>query len=400
MHDTPEHAEEPLDTRAVPPIQQFVEPRIGLEPETFEGELANTSPTSASVVATRPQPLVPNRDQRSAEPLHERSGVRRRRIFGLPPLPIPRYVLITVASVGFLLLYSTMRESSVSEPSATVSGDPTPQYVPAQARTSEVEGTPTVVEAAPSSPPAPLLPSPLEAPRATAVDGAEDQPIQTGEADTRSSEDALPVAPASEPRVPEVSPSNPQVAQRRSDTEPIALPKTNDDSPNTAVATKPDGNIAGLPPIEPVVRPSVERRSTPPRLDRPSASAVAAQQRRNTETTRARNAELALNALSSADLALAQGRLTTPPEANAYTLYNRVLALDPGSSEARRGLQSVRQGLINRALAQLAGGALDDARRSLQTAADAGADPMLVANLRSEVDYRQRMMNSRGTRNE
>jgi hypothetical protein len=79
----------------------------------------------------------------------------------------------------------------------------------------------------------------------------------------------------------------------------------------------------------------------------------------------------------------------SPPDANAYTLYNRVLALDPESAEAKRGLQSVRAGLINNTLASLAGNALDDARRSLKAAADAGADPMLVANLQGEIEYRQ-----------
>ena len=99
-------------------------------------------------------------------------------------------------------------------------------------------------------------------------------------------------------------------------------------------------------------------------------------------------------ALFAADQALAQGRLTTPPDANAYALYNRVLALDPESPEARNGLKSVREKLINRALAELAGNALDDARRSLETAAEVGADPLLVANLRDEVDYRQ-LINTR-----
>jgi hypothetical protein len=44
--------------------------------------------------------------------------------------------------------------------------------------------------------------------------------------------------------------------------------------------------------------------------------------------------------------------------------------------------------LINRALAQLAGGELDDARRTLQAAADAGVDLELIADLRNEVDSR------------
>ena len=104
--------------------------------------------------------------------------------------------------------------------------------------------------------------------------------------------------------------------------------------------------------------------------------------------------------LFAADQALAQGRLTTPAEANAYTLYNRVLAVNPESVEARTGLKSVRQGLINRALAQLASGALEDARMSLQAATDVGADPSLVAHLRDEVNYRQQVVNARAEQHE
>src|SRR5262249_37925306 len=39
-------------------------------------------------------------------------------------------------------------------------------------------------------------------------------------------------------------------------------------------------------------------------------------------------------ALAAANQALADGRLTSPPEENAYTLYNKVLAIDPGSAKA------------------------------------------------------------------
>lgn len=110
------------------------------------------------------------------------------------------------------------------------------------------------------------------------------------------------------------------------------------------------------------------------------------------KTTREKAAELdAQRALVAANQALADGRLTSPPEANAYTLYNRVLALDPRSAGAKRGLQSVRQGVVNRALAELATRRLEDARKSLKTAAEIGADPMLLAHLQSEVDYQQRL---------
>ncbi len=96
--------------------------------------------------------------------------------------------------------------------------------------------------------------------------------------------------------------------------------------------------------------------------------------------------------LAAARLARREGRLMAPVESSAYTLYNRVLERDPDSVEARTGLQAVRQGLINQALAQLAGNALNDARVTLQAAASAGANPMLVADLLGEVNARQRVV--------
>ena len=174
------------------------------------------------------------------------------------------------------------------------------------------------------------------------------------------------------------------------------------------------------PVIEPIELPRVERRSVPPVAQTPVQTAGAAEAVAGPETTGSQRdaalvaeleeiglmaqavaAELALRRdLLAADLALAQGRLTTPPEASAYTLYNRVLAADPGSPEATSGLQSVRQALINRALAELAGNDLDGARRTLQAAADAGANPLLITDLRGEVDYRQRLIDARSRRSE
>lgn len=104
--------------------------------------------------------------------------------------------------------------------------------------------------------------------------------------------------------------------------------------------------------------------------------------------------------LQAANLALAEGRLTMPPDSNAYRLYNRVLAVDPGSPEAMEGLQAVRQALINRALAQLAGDELEAARRTLQSAADTGADADLVTNLLAEVDYRESLVGGQARRSE
>jgi hypothetical protein len=160
---------------------------------------------------------------------------------------------------------------------------------------------------------------------------------------------------ASEPPPPsEQSRPEPQVTQTRP--APVAVP------PPVAVDRRPDPALVA-------------------ELERIGAAAS----RMTAEMARDRD-------LRAADLAFAQGHLTTPPDASAYLLYSRVLEVDPGSTEAARGLQSVRQGLINRAMAQIAGNTLDDARRSLQAAEEAGANPMLVADLLAEVDYRQRAM--------
>jgi len=177
-----------------------------------------------------------------------------------------------------------------------------------------------------------------------------------------------------------------------------------------APAAKAPERDAAAPAVETAAAPPVERPSTSKSAQVAGGKKAAAPVPKTTSTKpdatvtarrdsgAAQTQDLALarrRALSAADQALADGRLTSPPDASAYVLYNRVLALDPASPEARRGLQSVREKLINRAMAELAGNALDDARRSLQVAADVGADPALVTNLRTEVDYRQRLIDAR-----
>lgn len=246
-------------------------------------------------------------------------------------------VLIGLAGIGFAFLYSGFREGSAPEPSVTV-GPP--------AATQNVGAAPVPQTA------------PEQAPSAAA--GA------AGPGADASPEPPPVTAPTIEPVVlpPVERRSISQVARTAGAAESAANPETIPSKP----ASKPD----------PAVVAELE------------AVGVAA---------KAMAEELALRRdLHAAHLALLQGRLTTPPEASAYTLYNRVLAQDPGSPEALTGLQSVRQGLINRALAQLAGSELNDARRSLRAAADAGANPLLVADLRDEVDHRQRLMDARAGR--
>jgi hypothetical protein len=175
--------------------------------------------------------------------------------------------------------------------------------------------------------------------------------------------------------------------------EPVLLPP---------IERRPVPQVArAVEPFEPVAQP--EPQPTPQPTPEPSVSppdpALVAELEAIGRSARALAAELARRRdLLAADLALAQGRLVTPPESSAYTLYSRVLAQDPGSDRASRGLQAIRQGLINQVLAQLAGGDLDAARMSLQAAERVGANPQLVTDLGGEVDYRQRLIDAQAGR--
>ena len=202
--------------------------------------------------------------------------------------------------------------------------------------------------------------------------------------------------PGSPPAADALPPSEPAAATDQEPEQVVTLPRPEPELPAPAV----------LPPVERRSIPegaqtagAAEALADPARVDSQPDATLVAELEEIGLSAQALAAELTLRRdLLAAELAFAQGRLTTPPEASAYTLYNRVLALDPGSPQAMSGLQSVRQELINRVLAQLAGDDLDDARRTLQAAADAGANPQLIADLRGEVDYRQRLIDAEAGR--
>jgi hypothetical protein len=279
--------------------------------------------------------------------------------------------VMALSAISLALLYFGFRDDTAPSPDATVGGEPTPQVASPQAAAEVATSSEHALDdvlpstAVPSPPqPQPLPPRdeppsiepkvPAQVPTLTATAPS----IDAHEASPAVSEPEPAAVPA-DPVVPRVErPSVPVVAQTTVVGEPVSAAKTTN-------ASKVDTGAMRAPP-----------------------QSVAATRTQASEVARRR-------ALSAADRALEQGRLTTPPEANAYTLYNRVLALDPESQEARNGLKSVREKLINRALAELAGNALDDARRSLESAAEIGADPSLVANLQNEVAYRQQLINAR-----
>ena len=277
--------------------------------------------------------------------------------------------LIGLCGIGLVLLYVVFREDGAQLPPETVDATPAPQIAPVE--------VPSIVAANPA-PATDVVPSIALAPPTLLPD--RDEP-----------------PPSSEPELRE------QVVESPAEAPPAAV-------------TKP----VAKPIAKPIAKPTVQRRedrTSSPTVDKTAAAdeaapAPKASQRtatvaskppasRDTATADKQDVELARRrALFAADQALAQGRLMTPSESSAYTLYSRVLALDPGSPQANNGLQSVRQGLINRALAQLAANALDDARRSLREATDAGADSSLVTHLRDEVDFRQQQIDARVARDE
>lgn len=98
--------------------------------------------------------------------------------------------------------------------------------------------------------------------------------------------------------------------------------------------------------------------------------------------------------LLAAAEALQSDRLMPPAEPNAYTLYNKVLAVDPNSEAARRGLELVRTGLLDRARTLLAADDMAETLAHLEAAAQAGADPAKVAELRDQADYQQRLLDA------
>jgi len=100
----------------------------------------------------------------------------------------------------------------------------------------------------------------------------------------------------------------------------------------------------------------------------------------------------------AAELALAQGRLTQPPENSAYTLYKQLVASYPESAEARRGFQALGPALVNRAFAEVAAKRWSDAQVTLAAAAEVGASPNLVADLRRDVTYQQRLADAEAGR--
>ncbi len=98
--------------------------------------------------------------------------------------------------------------------------------------------------------------------------------------------------------------------------------------------------------------------------------------------------------LVAAAEALQADQLMPPAQPNAFTLYQQVLAAEPTSEAAKRGLELVRGGLLDRARALLAANDLKQTRARLDDAESAGASASEVRKLRDEADYRQKLVDA------
>jgi len=101
--------------------------------------------------------------------------------------------------------------------------------------------------------------------------------------------------------------------------------------------------------------------------------------------------------LAAAD-ALQSDRLMPPAQPNAFALYSRVLKVDPESAAAQRGLELVREGLLDRARTLLAADDMAQTMANLDAAEQAGANATAVAALREQAEYRQRLLDAEAGR--
>lgn len=99
--------------------------------------------------------------------------------------------------------------------------------------------------------------------------------------------------------------------------------------------------------------------------------------------------------LLAAAKALREDKLVAPKGENALELFRGVLAKDPSSEAATRGLDLVAQELISRAWTQIRGQDLSGATQAVADAKLAGAEAPALAELTAEIGYQNRLANAR-----
>ena len=130
----------------------------------------------------------------------------------------------------------------------------------------------------------------------------------------------------------------------------------------------------------------------------PDAQGLAEIERIAKQTKRTNEDRSNQNDLVAASQALQDDRLMPPAAPNAFDLFNGVLARDPQSAAARRGLELVRAALLDRAGALIAAGSLEPVEPLLVQAKVAGAEAGRVTDLQRELDYQKRLADARAGR--
>jgi len=99
--------------------------------------------------------------------------------------------------------------------------------------------------------------------------------------------------------------------------------------------------------------------------------------------------------LVAASQALEADRLMPPVQPNAFDLFSGVLAKQPKSEAAQRGIELVREAIVERIRSQIAAGAIDGMEAALTDARKAGVDAKLLAALESDARQAVRIAKSR-----
>ncbi len=127
----------------------------------------------------------------------------------------------------------------------------------------------------------------------------------------------------------------------------------------------------------------------------PKAPGLAEVEQSNKQMRRMADDQSVQADLLAASEALQDDRLMPPAKPNAYDLFNAVLRRQPSSDAAQRGLQLVRDALVERVRSQLAAGSAEGAAEMLTQARLAGVDGGVVDALDADVQYLARIADAR-----
>lgn len=126
----------------------------------------------------------------------------------------------------------------------------------------------------------------------------------------------------------------------------------------------------------------------------PSASGIATLEQTERNLRELQENQQVKEQLLAAAESLQADRLMPPAQPNAFTLYQQVLKVEPGSAAATRGLELVREGLLERARTLLAADDMTATFANLADAERAGASRTEIASLRERAEYRQRLLDA------